>query len=161
MIAISRSSSSTLVHPGLIDATSDRLLDDCALDQNLGVLRRSCPRTYAWRVQSECPAKPVSILRRAASRVYSKVRGLLSNPWNIHPGVGHVAQHAALAAGFVAAMIATTVSILQQNEATAHVATGFISFATVSIMTLLFVVPSLHLLGRMGVDLDEIVGTEE
>ena len=161
MIAISRSSATTVVSPMLIEATSERLLDDCALDQNLGVLRRSCPRTYAWRVKSECPAKPTSILRRGVSGVHKMVRAMLSNPWKIHPGVGQVAQHAALAAGFVAAIIAITVSILQQNEATAHVATGFISFATVATMTLLLVVPSLHLLGRMGVDLAEIVGSEE
>lgn len=153
--------SSSFPRPVVNDPSADRLLDDCALDQTLGVLRRSLPRTYAWRVASSRPSPTPTVFRHGSSVIVWLMRVISSNPFEMSTDVGRLARHAAFATGFVAAVVAIFVSILQQSGATAHAASGFISFATVSTVTFLLVLPALHLLVWLGVDFGEFVASEE
>lgn len=137
---------------------ADRLLDDCALDQNLGVLRRSLPRTYAWRVDNPRPPKLLSLISRSRSMV-SWAKGVFS-PKGSEKGtdISGLARRAALMMGIASALMSVFVSILQGNGTTAHAASGFITFATVAIVTMLLALPALRLLAWLGVDMREFAG---
>jgi len=137
------------------------LLDDCALDQTLGVLRRSFPRTYAGRFTSAQSSKSLSVFGRGNSAIEWMKRAISLDFLARGTDVSRLARHAAFAAGFMAAVVAIFVSIMQQNGATAHAASGFISFATVTVVTLLLALPALHLLAWLGVDFGEFVAKEQ
>lgn len=154
---MSKFHSSTLLCPIISDQSADRLLDDCALDHTLGVLRRSLPRTYAGRFRSSQSSKSPSVLRRGSSAITCLQRVISSHSLQSGTNVSRLALHAAFAAGFVTALAAIFVSILQTNDLTAHAASGFISFVTVTTVTLLLAFSALHLLAWLGVDIGEFV----
>ncbi len=157
---MSKSFSSSLLRPVVSDPSADRLYDDCALDHTLGVLRRSLPRTYAGRFASSQPSTSPAVFRFGRSTIAWMKRMISSDPLQMSTDVGRLARHAALASGFVGAVVAIFVSIMQQSGATAHAASGIISFATVSTVTLLLALPALHLLVWLGVDVSEFVASD-
>ena len=155
--------------------TSDRLLDDCALDLSLGVLRRTAPRTYANRVPTaESGIGLITRVCRGFSQMLVKSEGLCSasgltdplaessqgslaqpKPLEDPTMVSKLVSSLALVTGLLAFVVGMALGMIQCETVAVALSSGSLAFASVWLSVSLFGGFGLRLMAWLGVDVEK------